>query len=106
MTDYKKHLIMNNLPAYFRIIKDEYADIEGVNITIEDFYKKSIEFARRIRIPHTYTDRLCSQQLKKVLGIYNNPQCKIEGQRKSCYYFPKDKRLEVLDLIEKTLIRS
>jgi hypothetical protein len=102
MTDYKKHLIMNNLPAYFRIIKDEYADIEGVNITIEDFYKKSIEFARRIRIPHTYTDRLCSQQLKKVLGVYN----KLNKERKSSYYFPKNGQKEVLDLIENTLIKS
>lgn len=102
MTEYKKHIIMNNLPAYFRMIKDEYDDISGVNITIEEFYKKSIEFARRTRQPHTYTDRLCSQQLKKVLSDYN----KLNKDRKSSYYFPKDCRQEVLDLIEKTMIKS
>ena len=102
VTDYKKHLIMNNLPAYFRMIKDEYDDIAGKNITIESFYKDSIEFARRNRLPHTYTDRLCSQQLKKVFGCYN----KLNKERKSSYLFPKDGRQEVLDLIEKTLIKS
>jgi hypothetical protein len=101
-TEYKKHLILNNLPAYFRFIKDEYDLLNtDESISIDILYKMSIEYARKNRLQSTYTDRLFSQQMHKVLG-----QFKIMKNRKVEYKFPADnglkgdKRLEGVDFIK------
>jgi hypothetical protein len=102
VTEYKKHLILNNLPAYFRFIKDEYDLLNNdENIPIDILYKMSIEYARKNRLQSTYTDRLFSQQMHKILGEF-----KIMINRKVHYKFPSDnglkgdKRLDGIDYIK------
>jgi hypothetical protein len=101
-TEYKKHLILNNLPAYFRFIKDEYDLLNNdESMPIDILYKMSIEYARKNRLQSTYTDRLFSQQMNKVFGEF-----KIMINRKVHYKFPTDnglkgdKRLEGIDYIK------
>jgi len=102
ITEYKKHLILNNLPAYFRFIKEEYDLLNNdESIPIDILYKMSIEYARKNRLQSTYTDRLFSQQMHKVFG-----QFKIMKNRKVEYKFPVDnglkgdKKLEGVDYIK------
>jgi hypothetical protein len=107
-TEYKKHLILNNLPAYFRFIKEEYDLLNNdESIPIDVLYKMSIDYARKNRLQSTYTDRLFSQQMHKVFG-----QFKIIKNRKVEYKFPAnnglkdDKLLEGVDYIKKILEES
>lgn len=89
MTDYKKHLILNNLPAYFRFIKDNYDDLEGETYSVDSLYKMSIDYAKKNRLQSTYTDRLFSQQMHKVFGEF-----KTMIERKVNYKFPVDNGLK------------
>ena len=104
MTDYKKHLILNNLPAYFRFIKDDYETLQNETFSVNELYKISIEYARRNRLQSTYTDRLFSQQMAKVFTKF-----KVMIDRKVHYRFPTnnglsgDKKLEGVDYIKKIL---
>jgi hypothetical protein len=102
-TEYKKHLMLSNLPAYFRFIKDEYDLLNtDESIPVNILYKMSIEYARKNRLQSTYTDRLFTQQMHNVLG-----QFKILKNRKVEYKFPTDnglkgdKKLEGVDYIKK-----
>jgi hypothetical protein len=104
-TEYKKHLILNNLPAYFRFVKDEYDLLNtDESIPIDILYKMSIEYARKNRLQSTYTDRLFSQQMHKVFG-----QFKMMKNRKVEYKFPLDnglkgdKKLEGVDYVKQIL---
>jgi hypothetical protein len=100
-TEYKKHLILNNLPAYFRFIKDDYEILVDETYPIDTLYKMSIDYARKNRLQSTYTDRLFSQQMNKLFS-----QFKVMIDRKVNYKFPTDnglkgdKRLEGVDLIK------
>jgi hypothetical protein len=101
MTEYKKHLILNNLPAYFRFIKDEYDTIahDTHEYTVDELYKISVDYARRNRLISTYTDRLFQQQFFKVLGDY-----RVMKDRKVHYKFPKGQLDNIKNLLEKILI--
>ena len=95
MTDYKKHLILHNLPAYFRFIKDDYEVLQDEEFSINDLYKMSVDYARKNRLQSTYTDRLFSQQMAKVFTKF-----KVIKDRKVFYKFPTDNGLQGLQKIE------
>jgi hypothetical protein len=102
-TEYKKRIIMANLPPYIKFIKDTYenlsADEWGTSKTKEwrvaDLYADAVEFAKKNRLPSTFTQYMLGQQLKKVFGEFQH----LNKARQSVYIFPPDKQDEVEEAI-------
>jgi len=102
MTEYKERLILNNLPAYIKFIKEKYDYISGKSIPTSELFSDSVEFARANRLTSTYTERFFIIHFKKVFGDYQ----KLNGQRQSCYFFPEDGKDEVFECIKKNYVEN
>ena len=100
MTDYKLNLIVANLPAYIRFIKDEYENYEGENYDVNDLYKFSLDYARRNKLTSKYTEMLFSKKFKAIFGELN---IKDKETRRSIYSFPKGGKNQIIDLINKSI---
>jgi hypothetical protein len=89
-TDYKKNLILANIPAFIKFAKEEHAMLRNSIVGVPELYKMSIEYAKSKRMISTYTERLFSVQFKKVFGDFNGKESKTN---RSVYIFPDDKIL-------------
>lgn len=98
MTEYKRQLIINDLPAYIKMIKykpDQYA---GEELTSKELYTRSVRYAMKNKLPHTYTDQKCYKELKEYFGMW---YCKRNDQR--VYAFPDTLELEIDEIIDKNV---
>lgn len=103
-TQYKARMIMANMPAYIRFIKDNFEyyqtpryetngegrfikDSAGNKISkhwrVPELYADSIEYAKRQKLHSLYTEHTFSIQFKKVFGDYQ----RLNAQRQSVYVF-------------------
>ena len=69
-TDYKKNIILCNIPPYIKFLKDNFASYENDQFTALDLYNKSLEYARVNKMNSTYSEQLFYKQFKKVFGKY------------------------------------
>ena len=105
MTEYKKRLLLANIPAYIKFVKENY---EYLTAKVYDYdtqkhitkewtpkalYDESIEYAKNNRMVSTYTLHSFEIQFKKVFGIFN----KKNNKNQSIYIFDETKTLEDID---------
>jgi len=84
-TDYKKVLIANDLPAYFKMLKFDCGVFDSAQYTGKALFVKSLEYAKANNLSRAYTDNKCYMDLKKLLKKY---YCH-EGNRRY-YQFPSN----------------
>lgn len=102
ITEYKKSLIFQNIPAYLKFIKtdiDIYSDSEFL---ASDLYKMSIEYAKKNKMNSSYTERFFYLNFKKVFGEYN----KLNKNKLSIYIFPHNLNDIIDDLITKNYVEK
>jgi hypothetical protein len=85
MTEYKKNIIISNIPAYIKFIKDEFVDYSGNKKFPLDLYKESLEYAKKNKMQSTYSEQLFYKQFKKIFGNYFTT-----SNKKNVYKFPSD----------------
>ena len=93
MTEYKKGIIMANLPLYLRFIKDRYNTLSEIDFSVKELYDECIKFAIEKKIPQV-TEMTFSKQIKLT---FNNYQKLIN--KRSYYYFPKNKYDSIIEII-------
>jgi len=103
VTDYKKQLIMSNLPAYIKFMIDELDSILDEEIRTNDLYIQSVNYAKRNKLISTYTESLFTHQFKKVFGDYNYLQKKTQ---RSVYKFENLDKEDIKDLINEKYIKQ
>lgn len=96
MTDYKKTLIINDLPAYIKMLKFNAELYNDSSVNAKELYINSLEYARLNKMQSTYTDQKCSKDLQEFFGKYY-----VRVNNKRLYKFPKDFSDIVDDLVEK-----
>jgi len=101
MTEFKERLIMHNIPAYIKFVVEEYDVLASSEIETKDLYKMSIEYAKKNRMPYSYTEFTFYKQFKKVFGQYNLISAKT---KKSIYKFPICDKDNINDIIMKNYI--
>jgi hypothetical protein len=94
MTEYKKNLIIANIPAYIRFIKDDFNKYKSSKFTPLQLFNDSVEFAKEHKLQSTYTEQLFYKQFKKVFGNFHTTHNKI-----NIYKFPNDIN-EIIKLID------
>jgi hypothetical protein len=86
ITEYKKNIIIANIPAYIRFIKDDFnATYKNGKFTPLQLFKNSLEYTRVNKLQSTYTEQLFYKQFKKVFSEYHTTSNKI-----NIYKFPND----------------
>jgi len=85
MTSYKKTLILNDLPAYIRMLKFNADQYSGIERTSKQLYIESIEYAKNNKLPSTYTDQKCYKDLQIYFKDYYK---RLNNQR--VYDFPEN----------------
>jgi hypothetical protein len=101
MTDYKKNMIINNLPSYIKFIKDEAELYEGETIKTSDLYKKSLDFGKRNKLNVSYSEVMFCKNFKRVFGSFNTQDPKT---RTSVYVFPSNLSEDINELINKNYL--
>jgi hypothetical protein len=94
-TEYKRNLIYENMPAYYKFIKDDVGSYCGYLFKSVELYKHSIEYAKKNRMQSTYSEKLFYVNFMKVFGDYNKIKKGI-----SYYEFPLDLDEIIDDLIK------
>jgi hypothetical protein len=89
LTEYRKTIILNNIPAYIKFIIDEdnTALHNGEEYETSQLYKFSIDYAKRNKMISTYSERFFIVNFKKIFGKFNHLNSKT---RRSIYIFPKN----------------
>lgn len=100
MTDYKKRIIMANLPPYIKFLKEYYDALSGREITTKELYDESLYYAKNNMMTSTYTLHSFEIQFKKVFGCFNYKN----KDNASRYKFPKDAKNKIDKLIEDSFI--
>jgi putative DNA primase/helicase len=98
-TEYKKNIIFQNLPAYYKFIKDNVCNYEGQIIKAYELYKNSLDYAKQNKMISSYSEKLFYVNFKKVFGEYNVIKNKI-----SYYDFPEDLGLNIDEIIIKNYV--
>lgn len=101
MTEYKKNMILENLPAYLKYFKDRYNDIsykQGFKklVRVKELYDNVIEYAKENKMIHTFSEKLFSMNVKKYFGDWS---C-LNQNKQSCLNFPFEDYDKVVDKIE------
>jgi hypothetical protein len=94
-TEYKKRLILEHIPAYFKYM-NEMKYKEDREYTTAELYKETVDFARTKKIQSTYTETVFSRQFKEVFKDFNKLE---KTTRRSIYIFPENSFTEVQKLI-------
>jgi hypothetical protein len=76
MTDYKKRLMWANLEAYIKFIYDDFEHIHNTNLTPNELYKMSVDFAKNNKMKSTYTEDLFNKQFNKVFNYFKRKTSK------------------------------
>jgi len=103
MTDYKKRLILANIPPYIKFIKERLDLVSGFGYSPKTLYELSIEYAKQNRMISTYTQHTFDTQFKKVFGEFNYLESKT---KRSMYLFPdgNDTKERIEKLIEEKFV--
>lgn len=98
MTEFKKNLLFQNIPAYLKFILEESENYtKDIEYTTTTLYKESINYAKKYKMQSTYSEKLFCMQFKKVFEEYNYLNA---NTRRSVYKFPVDLDQEkIKDLI-------
>lgn len=88
-TEYAKRLVMANLPAYVRYVKDNYETISGSELRTKDLYPQVVEFAKRNRLVYNFTEHMFSVQMSKIFGTFQTKNT----ARQSVYVFDDEDKM-------------
>lgn len=69
-TDYKKQLILFNLPSYIQMIRDNACFYKNQTIKTRDLYNRSKEYAKSNKLTYAYTETRFALDMKKYFGKY------------------------------------
>ena len=98
ITEYKKILIMNDMPAYIKMFQMKGAQFSANSYTPQELYLESLTYAKENRLQQNYTDRRCYKDLRKYFGEY------LKRTSKSMVYkFPNHFENEINNLLEKKI---
>ncbi len=108
-TEYKQRLILANLPAYIRFVKEDYEILSQSEFDLEtkkqnskqwsskELFKLSVDFAKKNKIQSTYTEFTFAKQFKKIFGEF----FVVSGsERLKRFIFPIDKKDRIEDIIK------
>lgn len=93
VTEFKKELILNDMPAYIKMLKYEALQYDGTTHTAKQIFDSSIKYANANKLPHGYTEQGCAKNLMKFFVQY-----RTRVNNKSTYIFP-DNFSELVDEI-------
>jgi len=83
--NFKKDLIINDLPAYIKMIMYETKDYLSSKFTAKQLYNNSLDYATKRKLAQNYSSAKCYRDLKKFFGDYYH-----ETSSSGYYQFPED----------------
>jgi len=103
LNDYKKSLIIANLEAYHKFIYEKLDTILDTQLTTNELYEMSINYAKVNKMKSTYTEQLFNKQFKKMFNEFNKLDNKT---RRSYYIFQNITKDEIKEHIFKKLFTN
>lgn len=104
-TEYKKRIIMANMPAYIKFVKDQYDILSKKEYNFEsgeydlikqwrvpELYKESIQYAHKNKMQSLYTENTFNKQFKKIFSKFHT----FNKDRQSIYIFPSNKDSDLI----------
>ena len=87
MTDYKKEVILYNLPAYIKMVRDKPEEFANLKWKTNELYLKSLEYAKNNRKSQAYSKEEFQKDFKSYFGKYYNEKLKNDMKDKTEKYF-------------------
>ncbi len=87
MTEYKKEVILYNLPAYIKMVRDKPEEFTKTKWKTNDLYVLSLQYAKENRKSQAYSKEEFQKDFKSYFSIYYSEKLKNDPKDKQEKYF-------------------
>ena len=102
VTDYKKRMIMEHIPAYYKFFVDKKYSINHQYET-KELYADIVLYAKYNKMQSTFTETFFCRQIKAILSDYNHLDRKT---RRSIYIFTDNSHENILNKINRQIFNT